>query len=331
MRSARLLVLLTCCCVASLLVFAESEIDWHSIAAQGDLSMKAYHEAIRKGDQETAHAEKEKAQAAFAEVAKWALTIAPERLDDPEAARRYGKTLELARQYDLAARGYTRAWVIDPEDEDSAVAAARNCRKSGPSFFEEALDILRAVLRDDTLESKPSSEANAEMGRIFHEMKLIRLAQPAYVKAKESDPTSIVARLGLAIIDISEGRLVEGNSALNQLTGLDEIDARFLDVALPDALSRLDKRQIAIPGNADAHAAYAQLLDRAGRSFEALTAIEHAVMLDNSQYVWYNLKGGIAYRQGMANRAITAYTKSLEMNSDQPVTRQMLVRLQSGQ
>lgn len=316
---------------ASLPAFAASEIDIFSVAQRGDLSMKAYHEAIQKGDQETAQAEMEKAKTAFDEVAMWALTIEPERIDDAEDARQYGETLELARQYDLAARGYERAWAIDPTDEYSAVAAARNYRKSGPPFFEEASNILRAVLADESLETIASAEANAEMGRIFHEMKLIRQAEPAYAQGLESDPDSIVARLGLAIIDISEGRLVEGNSALDQLTDLDEIDARFLDVALPDALGRLSKRQIAISPDGGSHAAYAQLLGRAGRPFEALTAIEHAVMLDSSHYVWYNLMGGFAYQQGMIERAIAAYTKSLEMNSDQPVTRQMLARLQSGQ
>lgn len=306
---------------------ATSIFDPLEFAKRGDAAMRAHTAALAQGDSELAQTELTNARDAFAEVSRWSMSINPSRIDSLEQALYYGEALTLARQYDLAARTYQRGFELDSSADKAALLAARNFRKTGPSFFEAATELFSSIPED----SDYAEEVAAEQGRIYHELKLMRQARTSYERALSSETKPIIAQLGLALIDISEGRVAQGGAVLDNLETLDELDATFINRELPNSLKRIEKRHLTIPSDAESQAAYAQLLARTGRTYEAIAAIEHALLLDKSRYVWYNLLGGLTFQQGMGDRSRAAYTRSLELNPDQPVTRQMLLRIPTAE
>ena len=251
------------------------------------------------------------------------MTLAPEKFGAAPDAAQYAEAMELAEQYDLAARGYQRAYNLDPQ-ETYAIAAARNYRHISPSWFDEAVDLLTPLATDST-----NPILHEELGRIYHASSLLELASESYIRALELDAESQTAKLGLALLDIGNARVAEGNLALTELGPLDIELGRYLDEELPGALARLELRQLAFAETPQNHAAYAQLLIRVGREFDALLAIEHAVMLDDTEYQWFNLMGGLLMQQGLAERAAKSYRQSLALNADQPRTRQIIGQIEN--
>jgi tetratricopeptide (TPR) repeat protein len=210
----------------------------------------------------------------------------------------------------------------------------RNYRRMGSAHFDEARKFCTFVIDADD-EASPVdpvhlAEAHAEVGRMFYEEGLPVQAQRAYESSIKANPESINATLGKALIDIGEGRVVEGAAVLDSLDDLSNDQARFLETGLTVSLDRIGTRQVLIAEGAKPHAAYAQLLIRVSRNFEAMLAIEHALMDDDTQFAWFNLLGGLAMQQGYTDRAVAAYQRSLVINTDQPRTRQLLEQLTAG-
>lgn len=290
-------------------------------ARTGDRAMQDHYELLRLGETDAAQEKLAEARRHFAEVAEWGMSVNPERIPTASDAGQFGETMELAEQYDLAARGFERAYKLEPQIA-TAVAAARNLRRIGPAWIDEAVDLLAPLAND-----ADSADVHDELGRIYHESSLLELAQASYSRALEMNPESHWAPIGMALLNIGSGRVVEGNAALTNLGQLDIESGRFLDAMLPRALARIDRRQLTINNTAETHAAYAQLLLRTQRGFDAMLAIEHAIMLDDANYRWFNMLGGLLMQQGLRDRAVQAYRQSLALNSDQSRTRSMLEQL----
>ena len=315
---ARVMVVVMFFCVAGAVADESRGHAMLNRARSGVAAMEAHYEALRGGAAEVAEEKRVEAGALFDEVTLWGMGVDPEGFDGASEAAQFGKAMELAGQYDLAARGYRRAFELEGGEAD-ALGAARNYRLIGSAWFDDAIGLL-AQVGDET----SNAEVHAELAVIYQSLSLVDLSGASWDRALVLDPGSRRALLGKAVVDISQGRVAEGNGVLLGLGELEIELGRFVDEFLPGALARIERRQLTLREDAASHAAYAQLLVRVGRSFDGLFAIEHATRLDDSNASWFNLQGGLLLQQGFRERAAVAYRRSLALNGEQPRTRELL-------
>ena len=167
---------------------------------------------------------------------------------------------------------------------------------------------------------------DSELGRVYHDEGLYRIALKLYAAALKSRNVPIDAVIGDAVLSVRLGRFDRASAGIAGLGVLTSEQGRYLDEELGAALTAADELRVPV---GEQHYAYGTLLVRAGRNYEAMLAIEHAVMLDDTQFSMYNLLGGLLMQQGFQERGAAAYRRSLALNPDQERTRGILEGIES--
>lgn len=312
----------------SMTVVADDTLDAAFLKAEaGRASLATAATESRAQNPEGAQKAFESSQSAFREAVALCSSFNPDRFRDRDDALRYAVTMELASENDLAARGFARAYQLSPDNADAGISAARNWRMSGDVGLDKALAVLITMNQSGDSEDTSSAPLHSELGRVYLEQGLPDLALEAYRKALEKDATYVDAIIGEGVLAMRNGDLRGAFTRLGALTEMTDEQAQFLEEQLIAAELHIEELRVPI---GDQHFEYAMLLSRARRVYEALLVAEHAVMLDNATFATYNLLGGLLMQQGMQERAITAYRKSLEMNPDQARTRAMLEQIQAN-
>ena len=302
-------------------------------ASAGQAAFAESQSLATNGEQEPAQAKYDEAKALMNEAVLLCQAYIPEKLTIVESTL-YAQAMSTAGEYDLAARAYERSFALDPNSIESALSAGRNWGKVGEAYHQRALSLLHTVLTHEPANATLKSAAHTELGHIYFTQKLFVLAGDAYNEANtlasaEADTQALEAQLGLALIQIQQGYVAEASKILESITNLTSEQGRFLQEGLTTSLQVMNTNRATIAETAEAHHAYAKLLLRAQRVYESLLAVEHAVLLDDSDYSMHNLRGGLLIQQGQMARATASYTRSLELNPNQPRTREMLTRLQA--
>ena len=275
------------------------------------------------GDREGAQKKYLEAQSIFDEVVLSCQKYNPDKLGLLEA-KDYAFAIETAGEYDLAARAYERCYSLDSSLVYNALFAGRNWRKVGEKYYNRALPLLHAVLETPKSTPEFQSQAHTELGHLYHAQGLYTLAGDAYAKALSEDSTNPEALLGNALMQIHQGDVVSASKAINSLGQLSQEQGLYLQQGLPIAITAFESNRIVLPETSEAHYAYSTLLYRVQRISESLMAVEHAVLLDDSDYSMHNRRGGLLMQLGQTARAQAAYTRSLELNPNQPRTQEIL-------
>lgn len=298
-------------------------------AHAGQESMDVYAAKAAQGDGAGAQEAHESAQGSFSEVVSLCAALNPEKFESSDDARVYGEAMVLSGNFDLAARGYERAYGLLPEDYATGLLAARNWRRVGGGGGNgKAFEILKGLRRKVSSEDSLSGGIDTELGRVYHEKGLFELAMTSYAAAMSSESSTVDTVIGDAVLSVRRGRFDYASSAIAGLGSLTAEQGRFLDMELTVALAAVDELRVPI---GDQHYSYGMLLVRVGQNYEAMLAIEHAVMLDDTRYAIYNLLGGLLMQQGLSERGAAAYRRSLALNPDQERTRGILEQIESSQ
>lgn len=196
----------------------------------------------------------------------------------------------------------------------------------GPAGREKAHTALREALR--------LNEADAEswtlLGHLLHREQLYSQAQNAYEKALSLDTNQVLAEIGLVILSVRQGAIVEASEKLDRLGTTAQPFDVTLRLMIRQALRDFEYRGGYFDDTAAHHAAYARLLYRAGRIADALVALRRTIELEPTDYKAWNLIGAMCLQLGDREQGRNAYQKSLEINPDQPHIRSALQTMDSS-
>ncbi|HIJ66527.1 MAG TPA: tetratricopeptide repeat protein [Candidatus Hydrogenedentes bacterium] len=240
----------------------------------------------------------------------------------PDLLKDYAEFLTWQGDPDLAADALRRAAKVSPDDAEIWLAMGRALSALGHHYANEAEQALHKVLSLD-IASGQAAQAHIALGRLYRLEGLPDLARENYAKALEIAPNDGTARAAMALDHVRYGEMVQ---AVDDLAGLTELPPQFAQF-LHEALAEFETAKRWIPDTAQDHLAYAELLTRVGRIDDGISPVERSLKLDPNQYVAWNLLGSLSRQLGNIKRAREAFTKSIELNPDQPRTQAALEEL----
>ncbi len=254
-----------------------------------------------------------------------------------------------ARALMVRGRAFHRAGDIDAaiRDFDATIKLTPNeprplLRRASAAFFKNdyryAAELAEQVLRLDA----KNSEAHDTLGVIALTTRNYATAKAEYDKAIEADPNSVVSRFHRFELLMKVGAQPQAMQELDDLLALNttDLDTKFLDFRGKDVsyrtLARLERATMfeAMGHYEDSIKALDDLVrtDPGAISYGwrgwyysnrsqhdlALADLDKALSYDPNFAILYSLKGHVYLHANEYERAIAAYTRSIDLNTDSP-------------
>jgi tetratricopeptide (TPR) repeat protein len=246
---------------------------------------------------------------------------------DPATLLDYAALLSGMEDFDLAEQAAQRAVLVDRENASAWLALGQAQLAQGPTRRANAIQSLKQAI-----EVQPSGDvaplAHAMLGGLFIEIGLYDFARENLDKALELSPNHSGAKIALASLDLRDGQPAKASGALDSLGVAPELQV-FMQHTLARALADFDNSRRWMPDTVENHLAYGKLLIRVGRLNDAVWPLKRALRLKSDDFVAWNLYGSVLREINQVEEARAAFQKSLEVNADQPRTRQVLQELQN--
>ncbi|MBI4559831.1 MAG: tetratricopeptide repeat protein [Candidatus Hydrogenedentes bacterium] len=245
---------------------------------------------------------------------------------DPQLLMDYVEVLVRLSEWDLSAEVAQRITTIDPKNAAAWVALGQARASLGHAHAPEATAALRRAL---SLNPTPEMTANALalMGRVYRQEGLYDLSRESYTKALQTAPDHLASQVGIAGLDICEGKMQDGVKTLESL-GVMSLDAATPAGAwIDEAASKFAENHQSFPDTAENHLAYAKALIFLNRWKESLDPLERSLKLDPNNYIAWNMLGSVHRQLNDLPRAQEAFRHSLQINPDQPRTVEALKAL----
>ncbi len=246
--------------------------------------------------------------------------------DDTQVLMTYGDFLKEQGDYDLAEKTLLRAVSIKPNEPDLWFALGEAQGLLGPERQNRAVRSLRKALSLDP-GTELDAKIHAALGAQFMQEGLFAFARKSLDAALKDDPNHVGARIALASLDVRDGEISKASDSLDALGNVSPQSAALMQRTMDTALVDFEASGRWMPDTAENHLAYAKLLVRAGRLADSVWPLERAVQLDPKNYVTWNLLGSVYRGIDKPNKAREAFSKSLEVNPDQPRTKAVLDEL----
>jgi tetratricopeptide (TPR) repeat protein len=288
--------------------------------AEAQKEQRAVGQAMSQGNRESAEQYQEDSNRHFRQAEDLYRQHLAESPRDVEALVEYADFLGLRGDADLAVETLRQATVIESESPRTLLALGKHLSTLGGKHCGEAERTLRrvTVLEPD---SDNAAVAWGILGTHYWGLHLYDLSREAFDKARALRPDKPGALIGVIAQDVRDGKM---KSAADALDALDQADPQLMSVAdrfLQEALAEFDRTRRWFPDTAENHLAYAKLLARTGRYPESAFPLERAAKLDPGNIVTFNLLGSVYRGLNNPGRAREAFQRSLEINPDQPRTR----------
>ncbi|GMW00227.1 MAG: hypothetical protein AMXMBFR84_13650 [Candidatus Hydrogenedentota bacterium] len=290
---------------------------------------KVYAEAVEAqatNDFELATKKSEQARALLEEARGYFEKADVESHGTPEEAVDYVRLLNRLGDFDLAEKVLIPVLQRYPDKGELWLALGQVLSGMGEKRFGDAIQALQRAT-ETVAEDSASSTAFASLGLQYFRQNLYDMAVESANKALEFNPNQSAAKMILAGIDLRNGKVVEAAAVFDQQSENPQAIAA-IQVILPQALEAFDTVRQWFPDTAENHFAFARLLIRANRMQECAMALERSLQLDPSNYMAWNMAGGVYHQLNQIDRAIAAYRKSLEIKPDQDRTRQVIQQLE---
>jgi len=246
--------------------------------------------------------------------------------EDPDILKDYADLLIVMGDVDLASEVLRRRAELTPHDAEAWFALGRVLGPRGRAYEAEAAAALRRALKLDGAGTE-AANINSELGRLYWRGGLFQLAERSYSKAEAASKSNVSAAIGLAALAIRKGKMAEASAKLDVLGALAPDKANMLERMVGEALVDFEQSPRWFADTAQNHMAYAKVLIRVNRLPQSVMPLERALELDPDNYVDWNLMGSVMRGLGDLNEARRAFRKSLELNPDQPRTREVLEEL----
>lgn len=241
----------------------------------------------------------------------------------------YAEFRRETEDFDLAESVMIRAISLDPENASLWLGLGEIQTRLGSDFESRATTSLRKAIDLDE-SSDINARAHAALGALFLQQGLFDFARKELELAIEEDPNHVGARITLASIEVRDGNISKASESLDALGEIGPQYMALMQRTVEKALVDFDESRRWMADTADNHLAYAKLLVRAGRPAESLLPLERATELDPDNFVTWNLLGSMYRGFDRIEEARKAFTRSLELNGDQPRTRAALEELNAS-
>jgi tetratricopeptide (TPR) repeat protein len=291
--------------------------------------MKHAIELQKDGREQDAEAEGQRAQDQWFDARDRYLSARADLSRDPEVLIEFAEFVEKLGDSDLAGEAYLRAAGLRPEDARLWYRAGRNFADAGGRYLiraAEPLDRAEALTRT-TPGTVTRAEIETTRGDISWKYGAYEIAAKRYAAALAADAAGVRAQIGAACAALALGDPARAEASLDKLQTIPPADAAVLAARLREAYLAFRRMNMRPLESATAYRALAGVAVRAGFIADARAAIEHALTLDDRDVFSWNMEGSLAEAAGDTARARRAYTRSLELQPDQPRTLEALARL----
>ncbi|MCC6796216.1 MAG: tetratricopeptide repeat protein [Candidatus Hydrogenedentes bacterium] len=235
----------------------------------------------------------------------------------------YADLLVEQGDHDLAEKALLRAVEIDRESAIAWLKLGQTEARLGPRSETRAIQSLRQAAAIEP-KSEATVQAYASLGALYQQAGLYDFARETYGKALEQDPKHVGSKLAIAALDARDGEVVKANTAYQEVEKESTEYRGFIKNTLGIALQDFEQSRRWLNDSAEDHLAYAELLVRAERLEDAIWPLNRSLKLDGSNYVAWNLMGSALRAINQIKPARDAFAKSLELNPDQPRTREAI-------
>lgn len=291
---------------------------------------------FRQGNTEEANRAAAAAQTAMRDASNAYLSARADRSRKVDLLK-FAELSELLEDYDLAGDAFARAANLTSDDTehwpegspDRAelwYRAARNFVAARGRYLDGAADALAEAERENAGAETPVPAADliATRGDLFMALGLPADAHARYTEALALDANHARARIGDASASLRLGDTARASALAESFTSPSQGEAILLDRSLRAAYLDFRRDRMIVSETAEAHLGLAKLSVRLGFLEEARLAVERAVQLDGSDVYAWNLLGSLARQAGDTERARASFERSLEIQPDQPRTKQAL-------
>ncbi len=286
-------------------------------------ALTAVGEAMGRGDQAAVAAAESTAQQFLIQARREYELHRADNSRKPDVLAGYADVLQQMRDYDLAAKFYRAAAGYSPESPTLWLNLGMSLGHMGSSYRPEAVAALqRCVGMDGPPQLR--GQAFIELGDLYRDMGIAPVAADYYRDARTLVPDSLEPPIALAAMELRQGRVTEAAQAIEALGNLPPDASGRLREHLGAALTHFEDRRLSFEDTAAAHLAYAKLLFLGGRYQDCPGPLERSAALDGNNAIAWNLLGSISRQLGNEQRAREAFARSLEINPDQPRTREAL-------
>ena len=306
--------------------FAAGVSEGRAAVAQFDAELKIAFDAHAQNDDAAFEQHQKKAQEYLKQGRDLYDKAGAAASDDVEILREYGAVLTKSGDYDLAAEALRRATGLAPDDAGLWRELGRALALMGHGWAREAVQALRKSIEIDPGGAEAAG-AYAGLGRVYRQEGLYDLARESFEKALGLDPNCLPAKSGRIGSNVQEGAVREAADDLDKLGALPPEYAAQLPNLLSESLTRFQESRRWFADTAENHIAYAKILFRVGRMGDALEAAERSAKLGPGDYAAWNFIGDLSFQLDRRDRAREAYTRSLELKPDQPMTKERLQSL----
>lgn len=300
--------------------------DARTAVARVDEQLKLANDALTAGNQSEADEHFARVRDRILRARDLYLQARADASEEPGLLREFANLCVRSEDFDLAAKAYRRAAKYDVENADHLFRAGQNFVRVGPAMTNEALESLTECLGRATEDGdlKLAARASAELGTLYHGLAMYEISREYYESAVASSPDDATAHIGIAGLNFRVGKVLEAANSADRLGQLAGEDAVFLDAMLRSGYDEFHDTRSYFADTAENHMAYAKLVTRLGRFREALFALERVVELDETNIIALNMLGSLAIQAGDTSRARDAFKRSLDINPDQPRTREVI-------
>ncbi len=320
-------------CAGLMLAGCEAQVsveDARAAAAEAQVTVQQMLALQQQGKaQESADAAKQ-AEYAFASARDRFLSARADQSNDVDLLIEFADVCDRLRDTDLAGEAFLRAAKLRPEDATLWYRAGRNFVEAGGRYLARAAEPLDRA--EQLARSNPGAVSLADIeaarGDISWKGAAYDIAGKRYAAAREADPANPRALMGIAKVALVKGAPTETEAALTALqTSGAQVDPNVVEARLREAYLVYRRDRPAVSEDPAAYRALAGIAVRCGFLDDARMEIEHALKLHTDDVFSLNMAGSLALRAGDTERARQVFTRSLELQPDQPRTKEALAAL----
>lgn len=327
--AARVCVGLALVCSAAAVAQEGRIWEARTMAAEASRALLAAGQAAAAGNADAYGTHQERAEKLLRDARRLFEEAGIARLDDAEALVDYAQVLTGMGDVDLAAASLRRAVALTPDDAGLWLRLGATLMTPA---YRRPVEAERALRRAVALEPEGASSADAHalLGHHYWEEGLYDFAAEHFARAHERAPDQALARAGLAAARARGGDVLGAVALVDIAQGVSPEVLGHAGPLLDKALADFDVSGRWFEDTSAAHLAYAKLLLLAGRNRESVSPLERAAALEPDNPVLWSMLGSVCAQLGLGERARAAFTRSLEIQPDQPRTREALQRLESA-
>lgn len=320
--AAALCMLLTACEPRATIESARAAVTEAQAVMQHAMALQ------QEGKTQEAQDEAQRALDGLASARDQYVSARVDRSDDPELHVEFAQLCERLGDTDLAGEAYLRAARLRSVDATLWYRAGRSFVDAGGRYLARAaepLDLAQQFARANP-GAVSQADIDAARGDVSWKNDAYDIAGTRYAAALAVDPANPRALLGAAQVGIALGAPTQAEAALVELQKA-PIDPVVADVRLREAYLVYRRVRPKLPENPTAYRSLAGIAVRVGFLDDARALVEHALTLAPDDVFSLNMAGSLAHRAGDIERARQVFTRSLELQPDQPRTRESLAAL----